>query len=455
MEFDLATRILINLSDYFSESQMSEKELKMHFEAAVHFLGQDWLNEKRREFYGEESPNHMNHGSPPEAVSQYNRGLEEFGYVEPDAPNILSPDEFSEPTLRLINLGRYISDLSDASTYYSDSKKVEEGLPPSIRDRLRLNEESKKTMFELQVAAGYAREGQSVQLIEEGNDEPEADIRLPLSTEIFVECKRVDSLPGSAQDRQGISETLFKTTASRFDREGIAIFELTRVPDNSEAGKISQHLPRLSNNTREHHIDLPYGTLHVFPFLQPGTIKDVPRVSSNQFVEWMEFVELEVAPLLNTKLDIHPDELDNSTLESDVQSAGGKLRYREPLFIGMITETQDDFIQPVLNQFQSSLRKFDESNVNILHVDIPNMFSKMQLEDIEEIESRIGGLLWNNPKITGFCLSTENIMHADGGIEFGHAMAHMLNENKAVELPDDFELLGIPMDEFQGELVSE
>ena len=426
--------------------ELSDEAAKRYFEVATHFLGEDWLLETRDEFFGDDSGT-PNHKSPPAIVSQYDRGLEELGYEEPDAPDLLPPDQFSKSTLQFINIGRCVSELATAETYDVDDNKVTDGLPESIQHRLRDDDEWEKVLFELQVAAGYARRSYPVQLIEEGSD-PGADIRIPLDKEIRIECKRVDPRPGAAQDRRGISETLFSSLSAQVDREGIAIFELSDIPENAAARKLQHHLPNLSNSTRENHIDLPFGTLHIFPYSEPGLIKQVPKTSTG-IPSFSSFARLEVEPILVTKLDLALEDLDNATLETDVQPQNTVIRYRNPLYIGVAVDVQDDYIQPVLNQFQSSLRKFDESNVNILHVDIPNMFEKMSVADIKEIRRRIGGLLWNNGKVTAFALSAEKFDNDEiRGMEFKYAMAYMVNENRVVDFPSGFEMDGIPIEEF-------
>ena len=424
------------------KAAISKEKLRSYFETAVQFLGRDWIVEEDRKFYESREKTPSSTKSPPQVVAQYHRALEELGYREAAVPQILSPDRLSEDTLRMVNLGRYISELDGVHTYDCSDDVVTSGIPESLSRELKLINHYEKAMFEIQIAAGYARQYSDVQMIEEG-DKPEVDIRIP-TDDIYIECKRVDSLPQSGQKLRGVSETLFSSIESKTNREAIIIFEFETVPDYSEARRISQYLPDMTNDTKEHHIKLPYGDLHILPFYKPNSQKSIARSVERDIHQWNEFIEHEVRPMLKTKLGIELHELVQSRLTGKMKSDRVMNHYKNPVFFDISSPTKQDYIQPILNQFQSSRRKFGDSSFNILHIDIPNMMNKMRKEDIQELQRRIGGLLWKNPKISVFCLSTEQfrINTDETGFE------HIMNKNRKAAVPEELEIGGIPLDMF-------
>lgn len=422
---------------------IDNEKAKSLFENAVQYVGREWFIESYREYYGEEDgADHQHQRGPPELITQYARALEELGYQEPKAPEILPADQISEPTLRMINLARYASNLENIETYYADSGEVRSGLDNLLINRLK-GQEYEKAFFEIQVAAGYARQDLPIQFVEERGVKT-SDIRIPIGdTTIYIECKRVDRKPGSAQKRSGLYEVLFGQTSNALDREGIVVFDLDRLPSIDEAQNITEHLPENTGDSDSHEIEIPYGTIRIYPFLEPGKDKEIVKSAPQPMLEFQTFTDLEVVPILRTKFDddFEKEDIDNATIEAESTGNDVVMKWRKPLFMGSIIDSSDDYIKPVLNQIDSARAKFSKSMPNIVHVDIPNL-DNFSEDEIRELRRRIGGKLKVNTRINAVCVSTEIFETLNDSIGFRHFMLYIENWDPATELPPDFKLPG-------------
>lgn len=426
-----------------AENGITRSMAREHVERAVRFVGRDWVVDTHHEFYEVKRGTHQTQGGPPPLIEQYNRALEELGYDEAEAPEILPPDFLSESTFRLMNLGRYLSDLNRAKTYFMDSGETSPGVSDKFQKRLRNGDEYSKAVFELQVAAGYARQGHSVHLIEESGVRA-PDIKLPLSQDVMIECKRVDRSPGAAQEREGRYEVLLGTTTASLHREGIVLFDLTRLPKMGEAQSVDQHFPEDTHRTREHVIEVPFGTIFIYPFLEPGVNKRVVKVSGRGVHDFQQFLELEVLPVLRAKYSngFELEQLDNATLESNVKGDEFSLTYRNPLFVGVLLDSSDDYLQTIVNQFKRISGKFNRETANLLHIDVPNL-DDFSPSELEKLEHQFGRKLNVNSRITAVVVSTEVFEFApDGRAAYGHLAANVPNFDPAVELPEGFTLPG-------------
>lgn len=395
---------------------ISDKEMRKFFDSAVDLIGKDWLDEKRRYYYSDKKGQHR-HDSPPKVIQDYQRAIKDLNKEEDEVDFLFG--NITESTIRFIQLGRFYENLSDSEVILPDGELVAEDIKKRYRDKLRNQDEFEKARFELQAAAGYARKGLSVDFIDEG-EEKRPDL-LVKSTEqkIFVECKKLDkSSKGDKKKKNKVSLLLRKTAEAINEESFIGLYRLHEVPSNS---KIKETISELQGKNLQGAEDkeLDFGSLKLSNLFSHRKTVKTPTAGQRPLKQYEFFFNTYVRSKLKRNFDIDymwedltEEELSTGHVSAEIQERGISVAWRKPKFIAAKFPREENQVNQILSQFDEAYGKFGKEIPNILHIEALNL-EKLDEENAEELENRIGGQLKVKSRISAVVLSTSLIDKKD------------------------------------------
>lgn len=421
---------------------MNDAERRKYFEKAVEFIGEDWL--KERDTHLQESDTHRD---PPTPVQQYHRALRELNYVN---------DEFDEhfhgisrPTLRIINLGRFVAALEDSAAIVDpvDYDVIETDVSTRFSERLRDRSEFEKTAYEIRTGALYAQRGHTVQFIDETNDKKTPDILLRTPFKVFVECKRVDGMGGDAKKQESVTKELNERAVNHILPGHVVLYDYNRRPRRDEtsdvAGQIPQSVPGLSTV-----VQLPFGTVTLYNInrILDGTPVWLPSTGNRLGTMQKDLYDIYIAPIAER---VFGEEMTTSDLSfkmrmdcNDTDDTGPIEVYTDFRFSGAPVASGRDYVTRVARQVSRAYGKFGKDTPNIVHIDTP--FPAKKAEDhSDEVREAIGGELASTRRVTAVTLTLPVTEASESSVTgLRHQAASIRHFDPYTDLPKSFDLLG-------------
>jgi hypothetical protein len=413
----------------------SIEDLRNYFYTAKLFIGEDWLEEQRKRYF---SKGGNTTDSPPPIISQYHQSFFDLEIEErDDIEELFFPSKgVSETSFRFINIGRFIADIGDGKISDPDGSYLDKSLSAAFAHRLRNPDEYEKALFELQIGAGYSREGYDVSFIEEGEQKAPDILIEHDGTNIYLECKRCDRSTGEQQERGGLYESLITKVESLVNSESITVIELDRLPEMEEIHSLEEHLSK--NPLRPQCSEkLPFGRIYLYKF-RNTEIKRLPQYNLDIIEQSNLFYNQYVSPIIYSKFGPKgsvSELFEKGHLDAEIAKDPGGTKFRNVRWIGVRYPYDADLINPVLKQFDSAYGKFSKDHPNILHIDVPYLKDYSQ-EDAQELINRIGGQLNVKKRIASEIINKDS----DKGFEYGHQMGKVDNYDPYQPMPEDFEL---------------
>jgi len=434
------------------KEKSSREELEACFNAAVEFIGSQWLHTQYETQLEENDSNKtdIRNRYTPNLIKQYQSAGIYLGKLEDKFPEILPEGRPNQSALKFTNFGRYIRNLDGATVVSPDEKIIDKTLKEIFRPRLRNPDEYEQTVYEIQVGSMYSQVGESVYFIEEGNTKAPDILIDRAGKNIKIECKRC-GLPGARAERKGIYESLINKLTANSHAGAIFIIDLNRQPTPQEAQEIDHYLPDDITRRTSREIPAPFGEIHVIPYSKLSRIKPVPTGGLNQEESLALFYDFYILPEIYTRFgeEIGMHEFEQSSIrpaENKVAVTDTKMEYYDPMFIGIRYEARDDLVQPVINQFNKARKKFKKDNPNILHIDVP-FLDDLSKEEFVNLHQRIRGKLNVNRRISAVSLTSEIIERKDPNmLDFAIICGSEENHDPYVEIPSDFDFRGYSLE---------
>lgn len=411
------------------------------FDAAVDFLGCDWLNAQVAMF--RDSPSHK---TAPRPVKNYRRARKELGYVEDEFESHFP--KTSMPVLEFLNLGRYVLLLreSGADIVHPESFDVlDTTLNEHFATDLRNPDHYQRALYELQSGYFYTRQGYTVQfLAEEQSNSKTPDILLRTPFKVFVECKRVDAVSNDVQKAKSIAGELTERTATHLDPGHVAVFEYSSEPEMDDIAGITGDIPSNTWNGPTT-TELSFGTVTVFNLTTVFGKNGVWLVDDGKSIasEYEEMYETYIQPLVERVVG---EKLTLSGLEyatkADRREWAARVDYSELKFACVPTRFDRNRVVRVAGQVDKARRKFGKEHPNILHIDTP--FEPATAEEIvDNVRDAIGRHLGSTRRVTAVTISLPVKERGAAGAEaIRHQAVSIRHTNPYADLPNEFEVLG-------------
>lgn len=440
------------MSDDTVEPQI--QQLRSAHSVAADFIGKDWLESQVDEYFDrspEENIDFRTEGDVPTALMHYYQSSMDLGIREENFPEIIPESRPTDHTLHFTNLGRFIQNVESAELVSPAGNTKNQPLSEYFAPRLRNSDEFEEAMFEIELASFYAEEGHQVNFISEGQQSA-PDILLDFEAQdIFLECKRCNT-PGDLKERSGRYESLLNKLTSAIHAPVIIVFEIDRTPTLDETQKVDEVIPQ-ELEAKNHQIKTSYGMVHILNY---GSESDVISVQSGDMDMaevirsfYNKYVKPVIKSEIGRKFELMKD-FEKATLQTkDDKIAASKVEvdFFEPMFVGIWKESEDDFVTPVIRQFDAARGKFDKNESNVLHINVPYL-QRLSRDEYNELHQRIRGKLNINRRISAISLSVDIIERDENNNPvFTVLMGSEVNLDPYIPLPEGFEVLGMTLDE--------
>ncbi|WP_162562380.1 hypothetical protein [Salinigranum rubrum] len=425
------------------------RELRKNFERAVDFIGEEWLEQERSKEYTDDFRDHKHQASPHPLVVKYHRGRVELFDEKIDAPELFTDEHYSTNTHQLVVIGEHLRHISGSQVRNPSGKIVSEEVHPCLRPRIQNVDEWQETLFEVETAAAYAREGYQVDFIQEGNTKA-PDLLISDKSKIFVECKRCNTVSGRHQKHGGKQEVIQKAIESKYDGDLIITVDIFREPSSSEVHSFSEHLPDESKIDGFHTERIIFCDVSFIPlnnhenqmFVErtPNTVGQVPLKFYNKYVR------PEVKEHLGQEFEL--SKFSGKHLHTKVpgsQEQTDKFLINHAQFIGILEEFEVDRVKQVLRQFNRARGKYSADSPNILHIGVP-FLSNFTYDEFDSLCNGINGKLNLSKSISGVVISTsEYKVEKDASLLFGMNIGYVENLTPRHEVPKWFDFPGDPL----------
>lgn len=402
---------------------VSRQDLTQQFNRAVSFIGKKWLKERHEWWYGNHDENGPHHAAtPPAVIKAYHAGLmlesdreeypsiEQFGALPKEEQTNSYPEDLAEDVINdvkqatrevriLYELGENLQALNGAEIVDENWDKEDKSLQEEYQEHLQNEDEALQRLFELRIGALYARQGETVQFVDEGgeNSEQTPDIRLPSQTPAaYIECKRCDEDHPQEDKRRELLDELFGYAAAQVDEDTIVYFEFKEETDAEDFDRCLDQKDRIASNIKTNEqIDVPGGIAYKIEIpetLQDYTIPD--RVNEQTALEVL-FVEDFVSTLVKQRVDKTIDYQDIYTYEilGEYWYQSGQIQINSPIWVGAnYSPTNKSYSSRVINQLSAARGKFESSSPNILHISVP-FWHELTRDQVDEIRGSFKGAL--------------------------------------------------------------
>lgn len=424
------------MSNEKEKESRDEQEQKSYFKTAVDFVGEDWLKSECDKYYN--NPDRDSHAEIPTIASQYHTTSIALGIGDQEIPDEYQLDG-SKDEIDFLNLGRWLEQLSDPIIIDTEGNETGDSLADEFKDGIRGEEgDYEKALFELQIGAYYASQGHEIQFVRERGagqkKERSTDIILNHpDTEIHIECKSLDILPGEAQTRSSNIQLLItKTTKYIPHHQYIALWEIDRPPTREDVEDVTKELRDVSLDQTT--LKFPFGKLHLFQFLHDG-ILSLPTGDADAIESQNKFYDFYIRPVIEPELNIDRPEAKPAQLFAEL-SSGNITTWENTKWIGIEHDYTKDIVNQVENQFNNLSGKFEKRNINILHLNIPD-FANISEERQKEVCRAVGRKLKINRRITSTVLSAQHYESDGSSIGYYHEAIWIPHFDPYVELPSD------------------
>lgn len=325
--------------------------------------------------------------------------------------------EVSEEILRVSYLGENLFILKEQNT---------EGLGDKIQD---LTSQDKKlfdkTTYEIQVAAGYARKGYSVEFVETKSKEGRKTPDLLISDEVEVECKKKDRT--TDRDIRNIEnwKLIMRKASGGMEHFGLnyaVLVKTQRDPEEEDVKFILQQLQELIKQRRQGR----------FAFRDRGIGITLQILSAKDQEIESEGIEFGTS-----------EELDYVVQSTEFKRDGeGKAVIRDPRIFGFKSGELPERISSVIESIKDAKQQLSGNRPGLIYVNLNMIDRKMIDKDFERLDSLIKDLLKNNSTISGVIITSEFFVKDAQGYIYSHRARVIRNEQAKSPLPLGFEILG-------------
>lgn len=325
--------------------------------------------------------------------------------------------EVSEEIVQLSYLGESLFILQDKGVKGFDNK---------IKDLVSSDKALfDKTVYEVQVAAVYAKKNVLVEFIPTESDKGIKTPDLLIANEIEIECKKKDR--STSRDIKNIEfwKLIMCKTAGLMEHfaSNFAVFIKTQKdPQGEDVDFILQKLRELIEKKRQGR----------FEFREKGVGITLHMISTkNQEVEsnGIQFGASE--------------ELDYVVPTMEIQKqANGKVVIRNPRIFGFKSAIIPDRVTSVINSIKDAKGQFSGNKPGLIYVNLNTVDRSMLEGDFKRLDILIRKILINNSKISGVVITSEYFTKNNNGYVYSHRSKVVRNENAKNPIPLDFQIVG-------------
>jgi len=324
--------------------------------------------------------------------------------------------EVSEEILRLSYLGDNLFVLKNQNTKGLDKKIL--GLISSDFD---------KTIYEIEIAASYTREGYPVEFVEtrsrEGIKTP--DIFIGFENGIEVECKKKDSKIDRDIRNVEYWKLIVRKVSGMMEHFGINYAVLIKTQKDPKKQNIDFILRQLQKNIKERNEGR-------FAFQDGGigiTLKILSEKNQQIKSNGIQFDTSEELDYVVSAMEMRKEE-------------NGTVFVRNPRIFGFKSAILPERITSVIESIRNAKQQLSGDRPGLIYVNLNMIDRKMVDKDFERLDHLIKEQLKNNSTISGVAVTTEYFVKYSKGYIYSHKARVIRNEQAKHSLPPDFEIIG-------------
>lgn len=324
--------------------------------------------------------------------------------------------EVSEEILRLSYLGDNLFVLKNQNTKGLDKKIL--GLISSDFD---------KTIYEIEIAASYTKEGYPVEFVEtrsrEGIKTP--DIFIGFENGIEVECKKKDSKIDRDIRNVEYWKLIVRKVSGMMEHFGLNYAVLIKTQKDPEKQNIDFILRQLQKNIKERNEGR-------FAFQDRGigiTLKILSEKNQQKKSNGIQFDTSEELDYVVSAMEMRKEE-------------NGTVFVRNPRIFGFKSAILPERITSVIESIRNAKQQLSGDRPGLIYVNLNMIDRKMVDKDFERLDHLIKEQLKNNSTISGVAVTTEYFVKDSKGYIYSHKARVIRNEQAKYSLPSDFEIIG-------------
>lgn len=325
--------------------------------------------------------------------------------------------EVSEEITRLSYLGESLSTLQNKGIKGLDNKiKALTSSDKALFD---------KTVYEIQVAAIYAKNNASVEFIETESNKSRRTPDILIADEVEIECKKKDR--STSRDIKNIEfwKLIMRKTTGLMEHfaSNFAVFiKIQKNPRSEDTDFILQKLRELIEEKRQGR----------FEFREEGIGITLYMISTKDQEIESNGIQFGTS-----------EELDYVVPTMEIQKqTDGKVVIRNPRIFGFKSAIIPDRITSVINSIKDAKGQFSGNKPGLIYVNL-NTVDRFMLEgDFKRLDSLIRKILINNSKISGIVITSEYFIKDNNGYVYSHKSKVVRNENAKYPIPLDFQIVG-------------
>jgi len=376
-------------------------------------INREWLNKELQKIESYAPPKDKTKLSFIGYTDQYHPLAFLIHQVEKQLKAPGANENATEEMLRLTQLGENLSILRQNSTQRLDHETC--NLSASL-------ESYEKTVYELQVAAAYARAKHKVAFLEEKPSEQIQTPDLLIDDRVEVECKKKDGQTDRDKRNHENWKLIMRKASSMMGylRCNYAVIVKTqRDPVTEDVEFALKKLEYLMKNEQQGR----------FPFPEKGigiSLRTLSKIDVPINCNSIEFGSSE--------------DLDFFTIA--MEKKAGEPLIRNPRIFGFKSALMPDRIKSVIESVKKARKQLSGDRPGLIYVDLNTMDTQMMELDFRRLDTMVKDQLRNNSTISGAVITSEVFRRDSRGLVYTHKAKVIRNPEAKHPVP--FKIVGEP-----------
>jgi len=418
----------------------TDQNLYSDFNAAVEFIGQEWLSDIHDEYYDTPNDGYIAE-SPPSLVTWYHSALSIISGRDTIGFEL---DTVNESALRFFQLGGAISSIEDSPVITKSGGPTSRSVRDLyVSDLQSSGQNPEELIHEILTAALYDHVGHDIAFIDEEVSQGKApEFRITDSEpSVDIECKHARVRSHEEEQVSALIEELFDEIATSISHPFIGYIDAGEDPTPTVVRRSIAEFAGTDLTTYEAQ-ELPIGELHLIPIYP-----DLPfEIYDNVIAEYgliPTIQKLLIDPALESQEYVEIDRAKHGALPilTNSQPWGEEVYFCAWLGVSAEIDVSAN-VDRAVNQFSGVSGKFTEQRAGLLHLNIP-AYQSLSSEDTVNLRNEIAGELVQRDSLAGTIVSSMDYLARDDDWCVDMTLSPVPHYNPGTPLPEDFDPLGL------------